>query len=191
MGKTDFAKLIITKMSDAIGTKADELPDEVANKAMAALADGITKYIIDKTQVMVTYKGQLPTTPPMSDPVVADVFKITGECAPPSPAKNFSEWLLEIQNNIISGFTLESEGKAGIVFPQMPFSTPTITAETVQSAIAKTVGKADTQLKSMEAICGAIIDWIKKDAMNTLPGPATNSKSKSVGVATIAKITIS
>lgn len=191
MSKSAFAKTIISKLAGSIGTSGKDFTAGSASAAMSAVAAGITEYLIANTTVSVAYVGVIPSTPPSPDPLVADTFKIVGNCAPTGPSDSFDSWIKQIETNIISGFTLATAGDKGLVFAQVPFSVSGIS--TVQSALKAVhdVSDEDPQQKVWEVICGGIMDWINTSAMNTAPASASNPSTSSTGTATITGITIS
>lgn len=190
MSKSAFAQAIISKLKGAIGTDGQSYTTGSASSAMAAVAQGITEYLIANTKVMIAYVGIIPGTPPSPDPTVTDTFQIVGSCAPPGPSNSFDSWTKEIESNIIAGFQLASAGQAGVVFAQKPFAVPGIT--TTQSDLKSThdVSDKDPQQKVWEVVCGGIMDWINGSAMNTASGGATHPPAGSSGTASITKITI-
>lgn len=191
MSKSAFAQTIISKMSAAIGTDGGSFSSGSASSAMAAVAQGITEYLIANTTVMISYKGIIPGTPPTPDPTVVDTFTIVGTCAPPSPANNFDSWIKQLESSIIAGFSLTPTGNAGVVFPTKPFLKTGITTTQSNLKSAHDVNDKDPQQKIWEIVCGGIMDWINTSAMNTIPGPATHPTASSTGNANITKIIIS
>ena len=190
MSKSAFASAIINKMKGAISTDGQSFNGGTAASAMAAVAQGITEYLIANTQVVVAYVGVIPGTPPTPDPVVIDTFKIVGVCAPPSPSNSFDAWLLQLQNNIIASFQLAPTGNAGVVFPQKPFLAPGVTITQANLKSAHDVGDSDPQQKIWEIICDGIMQWINTTAMNPAPGAGSRPTGPSTGTATITKITL-
>lgn len=190
MSKKSFASLIISKMKGAIGTDGHSFGDGTANSAMAAVSQAITEYLVANTQVTVTYVGIIPGTPPTPDPVVTDVFKIVGSCAPPSPSQNFDEWLLQLQNNVIGGFQLAPSGNAGVVFPMKPFLAPSITITQQDLKSAHSVDDEEPQQKIWEIVCDGIMKWINGTALNPAVGAGSRPSGPSTGTANIVKIVI-
>lgn len=190
MSKSAFAQTIISKLKAAIGTDGSSYSSGSASSAMAAVANGITEYLIANTTVTITYQGMIPGTPPTKDPVTTDSFKITGTCAPTGPSNSFDTWIKQIETNIIAGFALATLGKAGVTFPQKPFLSSGIT--TTQSLLKANhnVSDENPQQKIWEIVCGGIMDWINGPAMNTTPGSATHQSAGSTGTASITKISI-
>ena len=190
MSKSAFANKIISKLKSAIGTDGLSYDGGTASLAMQAVADGITEYLIENTNVDIAYKGIIPGTPPTPDPTVKDTFRIVGKCAPPSPSDDFGSWLNQVESNIIAGFLLAASGSAGVVFVQKPFAITGI--KTVQSDLksAHSVGDESPQQKIWEIVCGGIMDWINKSAMNVAEGGATHPTAGSSGTANIVKITL-
>lgn len=191
MSKTAFAQAIITKLRSAIGNDGGNYTAGTASVAMSAVAAAITEYIITNTSVTISYSGIIPSTPPVTDPLVTDTFEIVGSCAPTGPSDSFDTWIKQIESNIIAGFTLAPQGKAGVVFVQRPFLSPGIS--TLQSMLKANHNVADEnpQQKIWEIICGDIMDWINGAAMNPTPGAATHNPPGSSGIAQITKIIIS
>lgn len=190
MSKAAFAQAIIAKLKGSIGTDGLSYNNGSATSAMAAVAAGITEYIIANTTVMISYSGIMTTYPFPVDPVVTDSFKIIGSCAPPGPSNGFDSWIKQIETNIIAGFQLAPTGNAGVSFPTKPFLNPGIS--TVQANLKSThdVGDKDPQQKVWEVVCGGIMDWINGIAKNALPGAASRATGPSTGTASITKITI-
>ena len=190
MSKSAFAQTIINKLKSAISTDGGSYQTATATSAMAAVAQGITEYLIANTQVQIAYTGIIPGTPPVPDPVVADVFKIVGACAPPSPSDNFGAWIKKIEANIIAGFNLAPMGNACVVFVTKPFLNVGIKTQIGDLTSTHDVQDENPQQKVWEVICGDIMDWINSLAMNTIPGAASRPSGPSTGTASITKITI-
>lgn len=190
MSKTAFAQTIISKLKAAIGTDGGSYTSGSALSAMAAVAQGITEYLIANTTVTIAYAGIVSATVPCPDPIIVDTFKIIGTCAPPSPANSFDSWIKQIETNIIIGFQLAPSGNAGVVFTQKPFLN--IGIKTMQENLKSVhdVSDKDPQLKVWEVVCGGIMDWINSVALNSIAGPASRPTAPSVGTASITKITI-
>lgn len=190
MSKSAFAQTVISKMKAAIGVDGGGYSSGTASSAMAAVAEGITEYLIANTKVTIAYSGMIPGSPPTPDPTVTDVFQIVGSCAPTGPSNNFDAWIKQIEVNIIAGFSLAPAGQAKVVFAQKPFSVPGIT--TLQSLLKSNhdVSDTDPQQKIWEIVCGGIMDWINGPAMNAVPGAATHPPAGSSGMANITKIVV-
>lgn len=190
MSKTAFAQTIISKLKAAIGTDGGSYTSGSALSAMAAVAQGITEYLIANTTVTIVYAGIVSATVPYPDPIIVDTFKIIGTCAPPSPANSFDSWIKQIETNIIIGFQLAPSGNAGVVFTQKPFLN--IGIKTMQENLKSVhdVSDKDPQLKVWEVVCGGIMDWINSVALNSIAGPASRPTAPSAGTASITKITI-
>lgn len=190
MSKSAFAQTIISKLKAAISTDGGGYSSGTASAAMAAVANGITEYLIANTEVTISYAGVIPSIPPANDPITSDTFKIVGACAPTGPSNSFDAWIKQIEANIIAGFSLAPAGNAGVVFTQKPFLSTGIT--TVQSMLKANhdVSDKDPQQKIWEIVCGGIMDWINGVAMNTTPGQATHTPPGSAGPAAITKISI-
>ena len=190
MSKQAFASAIINKMKGAISTDGQSFNGGTANAAMIAVAQAITEYLMANTIVTISYAGIIPGTPPSPDPVVTDTFKIIGTCAPPSASENFDEWLLQLENNIIAGFTLAPLGTAGVVFQMVPFLTAAVTTKREDLKSAHDVSDSDPQQKIWEIICDGIMQWVNNTAINPTPGAATHPPAGSAGQAFITKITL-
>lgn len=190
MSKSLFAKTIIDKVNAAIGRMGNEYSENTPTLAMEALAQGITEYLIQNTQVTVQYTGVIPSTPPVPDPIVVDTFTIVGSCAPTGPSNSFDEWIRQLETNIINGFQLAPSGSLGVVFAQMPFLMPGILTIRDHLTAVHDVSDEDAQYKVWEVICGDIMDWINTIAINVTPGAASRPTGPSTGTAIITKITL-
>lgn len=190
MSKSAFAQTIISKMKSAIGTDGQSFSSGTASAAMAAVAQGVTEYLIQNTKVDIMYNGIIPGTPPTPDPIKRDTFKIIGTCAPPSQSNSFDAWLLQLQTNIIAGFQLAPTGNAGVMFPTKPFLAPGVTITQANLKSAHDVSDKDPQQKIWEIICDGIMQWINSTAMNAVPGAGARPTGPSTGVANIVKITL-
>lgn len=188
MSKQAFAKIIVNKMKGAIGTDGQSYSSGTAPAAMAAVAQGITEYLIQNTKVMIAYSGIIPGTPPSPDPCVVDTFKIVGTCAPPSQSNSFDAWLMQLQQNVIAGFMLAPSGNAGVMFPQKPFLAPGIRTTQANLKSAHSVDDKEPQQKIWEIVCDGLMQWINSSAMNPAPGAATHPPAGSTGIASITKI---
>lgn len=190
MSKTAFAQTIISKLKATIGTDGGSYTSGSSLSAMAAVAQGITEYLIANTTVTITYAGIVSATVPYPDPIIADTFKIVGTCTPPSLANSFDSWIKQIETNIITGFQLAPSGNVGVVFAQKPFLNVGIKTMQENLKSVHDVSDKDPQLKVWEVICGGIMDWINSVALNSIAGPASRPTAPSVGTASITKITI-
>lgn len=190
MSKTTFAQTIISKLKVAIGTDGGTYTSGSASSAMAAVAQGITEYLIANTTVSIAYAGMVITTYPYPDPIIADTFKIVGACAPPNPANDFNSWIKQIETNIITGFQLAPTGNAGVVFAQKPFLNAGIKTKQENLKSTHDIADKDAQLKVWEIVCGGIMDWINSIALNSVAGVASRPTAPSTGTASITKITI-
>lgn len=190
MSKQAFASTIISKMNAAIGTNGGSYSSGSAPSAMAAVAAGITEYLLSNTIVTVKYSGIIPGTPPTPDPTVMDTFKIVGTCAPLSPSNSFDAWVMELQSKIIAGFMLAPMGNAGVMFAMKPFLAPGMTVSQGILKAAHSVSDTSPQQKMWEIVCDSIIQWINGTAMNPAPGPATHPMAGSSGIANIIRITL-
>lgn len=190
MSKTAFAQTIISKLRAAIGTNGESYTSDSATAAMNAVAQGITEYLIANTTVTISYAGIVASAYPYPDPIVADTFKIIGNCATPNPANDFDSWIKRIESNIIAGFQLAPQGSAGVVFPQKPFLNTGIRTTQNDLKSIHDVLDEDPQLKVWEVVCGGIMDWINSIALNSTSGSASRPTAPSTGTAAISKITI-
>ena len=190
MSKSLFASTIINKINAAIGRVGFDYSESSAFSAMNAVAQGITEYLIQNTIVTVQYTGIVQTTYPYPDPVISDTFKIVGNCAPTSPSDSFDTWIKQIEANIITGFQLAPSGNIGVIFTQNPFINTGIKTMRDHLTSIHNVLDEDPQHKVWEIICGDIMDWINGIAKNTISGSASRPSGRSVGTATITKITI-
>ncbi len=191
MSKTAFAQTIIGKLNAAIGMDGSSYTENSVTSAMAAVAQGITEYLIANTTVYVSYAGIIPSVPsPIPDPVVADTFKIVGACAPTGPSDHFDNWIKQIEANIITGFQLVPAGTAGLVFPTKPFLNIGIVTMQGNLKSAHNINDESPQQKVWEVVCGGIMDWINTIALNSVPGAASRPTAPSAGTASITKITI-
>lgn len=190
MSISAFAQTIIGKLQSSIGTDGLSYGSGSATSAMAAVAAGITEYLIANTTVKVSYSGIISLYPYPMDPVASDTFKIIGNCAPPSASNSFDSWIKQIEANIIAGFQLAPFGNAGVSFPTKPFLNPGIMTTQGNLKLTHDVGDKNPQQKVWEVVCGGIMDWINGIAKNSIPGAATRSTGPSTGTASIAEITI-
>lgn len=190
MSKSLFASTIIDKLNAAIGRMGNSYSEGTAFSAMDALAQGITEYIIQNTQVVIQYTGVIPAVSPIPDPVVVDTFSVVGKCEPTGPSDSFNDWVRQLETNIINGFQLASSGSAGVVFAQKPFLNPGILTIRDHLTSVHDVSDENAQYKVWEVICGDIMDWINTIAMNVTPSAATRPAAPSAGTAVITKITI-
>lgn len=190
MSKSAFAQAIMAKLDGAIGKDGLSYTSDFAPIAMQAVADAVTEYLKANTTVTVAYSGTLTTTPPSPDPVTQDTFKITGECAPPSPSDNFDSWISEIESNIIACFMLENQGRQGLRFPIQPFANTGIPTLQDDLKAVHDVSDENPQQKVWEVVCGGIMEWINGTAKNPAGGSATRPSGPSTGMAQITGITI-
>lgn len=190
MGKTDFAKAVIARISSSIGKNGNNYSSASATAAMNAVAAAITEYLISHVAVAVSYSGVIPGTPPTPDPIASDVFKIVGACTPPSPSQGFDEWIANLETSIISGFTLAPQGNAGVVFAQRPFINAGVSVR--QSDLKSMHNPQDTnpQQQIWETVCDSIIRWLSETSANTVPGAASRPAASSTGMASITRITV-
>lgn len=191
MSKTAFAQTIIDKLNAAIGKDGSSYTQGSATSAMAAIAQGITEYLIANTTVYASYAGIIPSVPsPIPDPVVADTFKIVGTCAPTGPSDHFDNWIKQIEENIIAGFQLAPTGIAGLVFSTKPFLNIGVATMQENLKSVHNINDESPQQKVWEVVCGGIMDWINTMALNSIPGAASRPTAPSTGIASITKILI-
>lgn len=190
MSKQAFAQTVISKVAAAIGTSGSDFSSSSASSAMAAIASGISEYIVANTSIAVSYKGMIPGSPPVADPLIADSFKVVGVCAPPSPSNSFDTWVKQIETNIMAGFQFAPSGKAGVVMAGLPFAKPGLIIAQANITTAVQSNAQNLQLKVWEVICGGVMDWINSSAASPMVFTASNRATLSVGTASIVKITI-
>lgn len=186
MPAEDFANTIIKKLKDNIGVDGSKYTSSTPSKANQAIADGITEYILDNTNVQIGYAGTISGTTP--DPIVADVCEVTGKCPPPT-GTTFNEWIKSLESSIISGFNIGT-GKAGVT-PIMP--TPVfVTGLVISQNDIKSIhvdNLDDPQKPIWTFIANSIMNWINSSTSG-ITYSATNTNSGSTGTATIVKIII-
>lgn len=112
MAAADFADLIISKLSDAIGTSGSDYTKDTPEKANKAIAEAVTEYILDNTKITIAYAGTIPGPPSVPDPIIADSCPVDGECSPPK-GTDFSTWIKSLESNIVAGFKIDA-GTAGV-----------------------------------------------------------------------------
>lgn len=125
--------------------------ENLAKKIMDAIDQGdhpntvakaIETYLLSNTLVTVSYSGIIPGTPPVPDPIVIDVLKIKGTCAPLNNS-SFDSYVKTIESGIVSGFELDM-GLAGVI-PSAPTLAFKIGIDLVQDHI-KAVHKSQLYL---------------------------------------------
>jgi len=190
MSKSTFASSMITKLNRAIGNDGRSFNNGTPAVAMAALAQAISEYLIDNTVVTIAYDGIITTTGD-PDPVTSDTFRIVGACAPPSAADSFDAWFLQLETNIIAGFSLAAMGDNGVVFPMKPFLNTKTTITRDSLTAVHNASDDSPQQKVWEVVCQGIMDWINDGAMGVpVQSAATNPSASSAGQAIITGITI-
>ena len=191
MPASDFADLIISEMKSAIGQNGENFTKDTPNIANKTIAKAITTYLLNNTTVSVSYSGIIPGTPPVPDPTVTDVLRITGECKVPGVSDNFDSWVSEIGSNIQNGFFLEN-GLAGVTttspnsilcFDGTPLS---IKRDEIKSIHEGNFN--DPQKAVWEFICERIITWLSN--ISGIPFPGKNINSESQGEGTVVKIIV-
>lgn len=190
MAASDFASLILSQLTGAIGTDGSSYNEGTASLAMTTVANAITQYIIANTTVTISYTGIITSATPTPDPIVTDTFKIIGSLSPPSPSNSFDDWIKQIEANIIAGFSLAPMGNSGVVFAQKPFANPGITVNQSMLKAQHTLSDKSPQQGIWQIVCQSIIDWINGIAFNSLPGAASRPTGPSTGTGVITKITI-
>lgn len=83
-----------------------------SNNHRKELSKVLTDYLIANVQVPITYVGIIPGTPPVPDPIVADVLGITGDI-PDLDNTDFNSWVTSLESGIMT-LKLENPGIAGI-----------------------------------------------------------------------------
>lgn len=185
MPASDFADKIISEMNSAIGQDGSKFDTNTPDKANKAIAKAITDYLTKNTNFIVAYLGTIPSpTGVITDPVVADVFPITGECEAPGTADNFSAWITDLSSKIMSGFNFDSGKVLAMVAPTPCFTPPNpLTPTYINPEALKTFSGDSIQKDVWTYICTGIIAWL-----NTIP-PTPNAGyntgvAGSTGVAT-------
>lgn len=217
MAAADFADLIISKLSDAIGTSGSDYTKDTPEKANKAIAEAVTEYILDNTKILVAYSGV--NSAGVADPLVADTCPVDGECAPPK-GTDFSTWIKSLESNIVAGFKIDA-GEKGVkpVAPPPAFlpgivpdlgalkkaHTDNIPKPPEEEEGDKGGGKTDAttlnegsegdeeeapnpQKPVWTEICKWIIDWLSKTV--AAPFAAENPNASSKGMATPSKTDI-
>lgn len=77
-----------------------------------SLAKALGDYLTANTQVIISYTGIIPGTPPVTDPVIADTLQISGDISGFSSV-DFNTWLLSIETGVIL-LKLEKPGLIGL-----------------------------------------------------------------------------
>lgn len=190
MGWEALSNTIINKINEAIGKDGSQYNNNTAYSAMSAVSNAITEYLIANTTVYISYTGVLSNATAGPDPVINDTFKIIGKCAPTPPANNFDDWIVKLQSNIISGFTLAPIGAAGVVFQKNPFINKGIGITQTKLKLLHNVNDTDPANKIWGIISQAIISWINNTAIDTTSGTATRPSAPSAGTATILEISL-
>lgn len=184
-----LADNIISEIKNELGN--DDFNSSTPTKANKAIAKAITDYLKDNTKISITYAGIIPGTPPITDPIVSDIFKIKGSCSPPS-ATQFDAWLMELIMNIQTGFQFD-KGELGLM-PVAPTNcflgpVPFIGSQSIFGLSGIHQSNIDDPQKAVwTAICTPIWTWLNSQ----VPAPFTcmNSSAGSQGVATVIKIIV-
>lgn len=85
-------------------TRSSNHSDEIANT--------LTNYLINNIKVPITYVGVIPGTPPVPDPIVADILSVVGKI-PKLDNSSFDSWVSSIESGIMN-FELSDPGIVGI-----------------------------------------------------------------------------
>lgn len=180
MPASDFANKIINELKNSIGSNGENFDSSTPTKANTAIAKGISDYIINNTEILISYSGVTSVGAPIT---TLDTCSVTGACSLIS-GTSFDTWVKSIETNIVSGFFI-SNGSAGVI----PVTPPpafipglTLLQQSIKSAHEDNL--SDPQKPVWEVICNSIITWI--NSIISLPYSATFSGS--TGVATITKI---
>lgn len=189
-----LADSIISELQNELGTGGDSYSESTPTVANKAIAKAITDYLKQNTTITVSYVGVIPTVPPVPDPLVTDVFKIIGECAPVPVATNFDTWLIQLATNIQTGFQLQTNGVAALVCgtPTLCFMgiTPFIGNQITLGLKELHKSNSDNPQKAVwTAICDVIWTWLNTMVVPT-PFLCTNPLTGSTGTGMIAKITV-
>ena len=188
-----LADKIISELKNEIGTEGDKYDSSTPMKANKAIAKAITDYLKQNTMIAISYIGTIPSVPPVPDPLVADMFKITGNCAPAS-ATNFDAWLMQLSLNIQTGFQLETKGTAGLICsaPTLCFMgvTPFVGNQIMLGLKGLHQSNEDSPQKPVwTAISNLIWTWLNSMVVPT-PFLCNNSLTGSTGTGMITKITV-
>lgn len=95
MAAKDLAKKLMK------ATKAEDHNKELAK----VLCD----YLVANIQVAISYAGIIPGTPPVPDPIVADVLPMTGSISGLSNV-DFNTWVQSVETGIMTGLQLSDPG---------------------------------------------------------------------------------
>ena len=187
MSALNFADTIIAKLNSAIGAKGENYTSSTPRIANTAIAEGITEYLLANTTISITYSGIIPSTPPVTDPVVSDVESITGQCTPPEGTE-FDNWVSSLERNIVTGFFI-GPGKLGItsIVPTNCFrSGLNLSRESIKSVHLGSIN--DPQRAVWVEICSRILLWL--NSSNIGGYTAKNILSGSTGSAVVVKTTV-
>lgn len=185
MSKEAFASTIISKLKASIGTSGYTSATPVS--ANAAIAEGITEYILQNTKVKTSYKGVFPNG--LNDPLFFDTFPVIGSCAPVPTSQDFDTWLALLKINIETGFSIAT-GEKGLVFATLPFN-PLVPISVMRDSHLKSIAESnsnDVQQKVWEFICDGILNWLNGTPNPSAVGAATHASS--AGVAQVISITV-
>lgn len=186
-----MADSIISELKKEIGNEGDKFDTSTPIKANKAIAKAITDYLKQNTQVAISYGGIITATG-IPDPLVADMFSITGNCAP-AMGTNFDAWLMQLVLNIQTGFQLQTVGNLGLVCgtPTLCFmGTPFVGSQTILNLKNVHESNKEDPLKAIwYTICNAICTWLNSLVVPT-PFSCTNPALISTGPGFITKITV-
>lgn len=188
-----LADKIISEIQNEIGTKGEKYDSSSPMKANKAIAKAITDYLKQNTMVAISYVGIIPGVPPIPDPLVSDMFKVTGNCSPAS-ATNFDAWLSQLSLNIQTGFQLESKGTVGLMCgaPTLCFMgvTPFIGSQMILGLKGLHQANLDDPTKLIwTTISNVIWTWLNSMVVPT-PFLCNNPMTGSTGTGMITKITV-
>lgn len=193
MGASAFASLICSKIQAAVGSDGGAFNVGTPPLCQAAIAEGITEYLIANTVVNISYTGMTTTAPSSPDPVVADVLQITGACAPMGTPTGYDEWLMDLQQKIADGFTVLSPGEALVTTVFQPFNPAVGALQIPQDGLLSAYGDSrdDPMLKVWEVVCQGIMDWINSsDGCNPAAVEVAATRPASAGTASLVNIVI-
>lgn len=192
MSKSSFASLVCSKIKAAVGDDGSKFGSSSPQSAQQAIADAITEYLVANVKVNVTYTGTLNNGKP--DPVVEDVFTLTGVCSAVSTPGSYEAWLDSIQQSIATSFSGLTPGTAGVVADFKPFNPTSGSLQIVQSDLksAHESNLKDPMQSVWEVVCGGIMDWINSSASinPAASGVAASRPGTSTGTISVVGIVV-
>ena len=190
-----LADKIISELKNEVGTEGDKFDASTPTKANKAIAKAITDYLKQNTKVMISYVGVNALEVP--DPIVADTFQITGQCAPAS-GTNFDLWLMSLTLNIQTGFQLQTLGTIGVscLSPALCFMGVTPFTGNQLTLGLKSLHESndsDPQKPVWTAISNSILLWLNSMVVPTPIACAnpTSAVGPTTGTGMITKIIVS